>query len=71
MSTDPADLSLVRVCVAEASKRRQSPHKCQRAYAFQLLEMAACARLRYMADALIARRLVMQAELFEMGDTHG
>lgn len=64
MSADPIELHLARVCLAESRKRRQSPHACQRAYAFTLLEMAACARLRYMADRIIERWSVMQPDMF-------
>lgn len=45
MKADPIELIAARVYLSEARKRRQSEHKCQRAYAFSLLEAAACARL--------------------------
>ena len=61
---DPAELQLARVCLSEARSRRNSPHKCQRAYSHHLLTMAACARLRYMADRIMERWSVAQADMF-------
>jgi hypothetical protein len=61
---DATDLQLARVCLNEARSRRNSPHKAQRAYSHQLLTMAACARLRYMADRIMERWSVQQPDLF-------
>lgn len=61
---DPTELLLHHVCLSEARTRRNSPHKCQRAYSHSLLTMAACARLRYMADRIIERWSVAQPDLF-------
>lgn len=61
---DSTDLLMHRICLSEARTRRNSPHKCQRAYSHALLETAACARLRYMADRIIERWTVQQPDLF-------
>lgn len=66
MSTD---LQCARVYLAEARKRRQSPHAHQRQFAITLLGWAASARLRHVADRIIAARSVAQGELFDQVPT--
>ncbi len=58
------DLEQARVYLAEARRRRQSPHACQQKFAHTLLTWAACARWRHVADRIIETNAVRQPDLF-------
>lgn len=65
------ELAQARVYLAEARRRRVSPHACQRRFAHELLRWAACARLRHMADRIIEAGAVRQPDLFGANSHNG